>query len=176
MLISYNHNSIDNNLVRYLVSSEQLEEAISTCSQVLAELGEPFPQVTNAACYEGIVSIKTSLAKYSSDEILGLEQCSDVNKLAAMEFLQCILLATFNSSADSRLGVLLVVKLIQISLEHGLCEASSFGFALWGTMLVHGNMKDLDGGYFYGRVAIKLLEHLRADRFKARVYTMVSSL
>lgn len=158
-----------------MVSSEELEEAISICSQVLAELGEPFPQVTNEACYEGIVSIKTKLAKYSSDEILGLEQCSDVNKLAAMEFLQCILIATFNSSTDSRLGVLLTVKLIQISLGHGLSEASSFGFALWGTMLVHGSLKDLDGGYFYGSIAIKLLKHSASARFKARVYTFVST-
>jgi len=165
-----------NNLVRHLVSSEQIEEAISTCTSVLSELGEPMPgPVTNEACYQAIVTTKMMLAEYPGDEVLGLQLMDDPRKLAAAEFLQCILLATFNSP-DPRMGVLLVSKLIQMTLEHGLSEASTFAFAMYGTMLVHGTMKDLEGGYRYGNLAIKLLNVLGASRFKARVFTMVFGL
>eukprot|EP00571_Detonula_confervacea_P007895 CAMPEP_0172331684 /NCGR_PEP_ID=MMETSP1058-20130122/62053_1 /TAXON_ID=83371 /ORGANISM="Detonula confervacea, Strain CCMP 353" /LENGTH=1323 /DNA_ID=CAMNT_0013048953 /DNA_START=104 /DNA_END=4075 /DNA_ORIENTATION=+ len=165
-----------NNLVRYLVSLDKMEEAMSTCTSVLSELGEPMPaQVTNEACYHAIVTTKTMLAKYPGDQILNFPRMTDARRLAAMESLQLILLSSFNSP-DPRMGVLLVSKAIQMSLEFGLCEASTFAFAMYGTMLVHGTMKDLEGGYFYGNLAIKLLNVLRASRFKARVFTMVYGL
>ncbi|KAL7541825.1 hypothetical protein ACHAXR_011258 [Thalassiosira sp. AJA248-18] len=165
-----------NNLVRCLVALNQIKEAISTCTSVLSEIGMPMAQPTNEACYEAIVTTKTMLAKYPGDKMLQLPRMTDARRLAAMEFLQCILLATFNSP-DPRMGVLIVSKLIQMSLEYGLCEASSFAFAMYGTMLVHGTMKDLEGGYLYGNLAIKLLNVLDgAGRFKSRVYTMVYGL
>ena len=90
--------------------------------------------VTNEACYQAIVSTKMMLAEYPGDEILGLQPMTDPRKLAAAEFVQCILLATFNSP-DPRMGVLLVSKLIQMTLEHGLSEASTFAFAMYGKHL-----------------------------------------
>ena len=161
-------------------------------------------EATNEACFEAVVTTKTMLARFpKEDAFVGLPRMSNTNMLVAMEFLQSVLVDAFNSP-DPRMGVLIVSKLIQLTLVHGLCEASSFAFAMYGTVLVHGNMKvghslhsnkvvahhshfsattslitlpqDLEGGYFYGRVALKLLNLLGARRFKARIYTLVYGL
>ena len=104
---------------------------------------------------------------------MGLPRMTDMHRLAAMEFLQCILLAVFNSP-DPRMGVLIVSQMIQLSLDYGLCDVSAFAFAMFGSTLVRDTTKDLEAGYFYGTLSLKLLDVLGASRrFKARVFAMV---
>ena len=101
---------LDNNLVRCLVSSKQIKEAISTCFGVLSEIGVPMPiEATNEACFEAVVTTKTMLARFpKEDAFVGLPRMSNTNMLVAMEFLQSVLVDAFNSP-DPRMGVLIAL-------------------------------------------------------------------
>ena len=142
---------------------------------MLSELGEQPGPATAEACYNAFVTTKSMLSRYTSEQILGLKQATDSKKLAAMEIIQHILVAVFNSP-DPHMGVLLVTKLICLSLEHGLSEASSFAFAMYSTMLAHGALKDLESSYVYGKLSLDLLAVLGSKKYKARVFTMVYGL
>jgi len=166
-----------NNIIRYLVSLGQLDQAISKCKSILKELGEGLPLLLPGILGVPVLlrefwTVKKMLGQYSGKDILGHKRMTDTRKLAEMEFLQSIISAG-NNSADPRIVAILITRLVKLSLEFGLCDVSAFAFAAYGSMLVHGKIKDLEGGYFYGNLAIQVLNLLGANRFKARVFAIV---
>ena len=135
----------DNNIVRYLVSLGQPDQAISKCKSILKELGEGLPLLLPGVLGVPVLvrefwTVKKMLGKYSGKDILVHKRMTDTRKLAAMEFLQSIISAASNS-ADPRILAILIIRLVKISLESGLCDVSAFAFASYGSMLVHGKIK-----------------------------------
>ena len=51
----------------------------------------------------------------------------------------------------------------------GICDVSAFSFALYGGFLVSPFIQDVEGGYRYGNIALKLL-----DRFVSKGQHRVS--
>lgn len=149
---------------------------------MLEELGEALPaSFDDSVLFQEFMATKTMLSQFSGQDILGLKEMTDERKLAAMEFLS-LLVSASNNCADPRIGFVLITRLVKLTLSYGLCDLSGesrfgpfrnfiapfvspvilapavYAFTAFGSVLVHGINKDLEGGYFYGNLAIKLLD------------------
>ena len=76
--------NIYNNLVRSFLASGQLEQGISTCMSVLAQLGEVIPaQITPEIFHVEVVRIKTIIGGMTNEQLLSLPIMTDSNKLVS---------------------------------------------------------------------------------------------
>mmetsp|Transcript_3871 Transcript_3871/g.6956 ORF Transcript_3871/g.6956 Transcript_3871/m.6956 type:complete len:429 (+) Transcript_3871:720-2006(+) len=121
--------------------------------------------------------VKNLLASHSEDSILRLPVMEVDNKLAAMEFLSLIMSPCSNTRPQ--LGLLAIFRMVKMSLEWGLCDVSAFSLALYGGFLVSPFIRDFEGGYRYGNIALKVLDRCSSKgqhRFKAQVYLIVYAM
>ncbi|WP_437322243.1 sensor histidine kinase [Sorangium sp. So ce394] len=70
---------------------------------------------------------------------------------------------------DRNLHSLVVGRLVNLSLEHGNCDGSCFGYVQVG-MVLGACFGDYRAGYRFGRLGIDLVDKHGLDRLKARVY------
>jgi len=181
-------------LVRYLASSRQSEKGISTCITVLEQvgetkgiamglgftmglnlcnfLGETLPtKISDVVIYTAYRKTKRLLDKYSEDDILRLPQMVDERKLVAMDFLNHMI--SSSNGTRPHLNVLVVIRMVELTLEYGLCDVSACAFSGYGN--VNCLDQDFESGYRFGYVALKIMARLGKEnlRFQARVYTNV---
>ena len=166
-----------NNLIGYLISSGQPEDALILCSKVLDDLEEPLPapimDITIGMCVLELIKVKFRIGLKTEEKILNLPKMRNERKLILMDFLQCALSATPNVDNPCS-GAILASRMVNLSLKYGLCDASSFAFALVGTCFLNSPQEDFKGAFFLADLAIKILHHLpRSNRFKARVFATV---
>ena len=67
---------------------------------------------------------------------------------------------------------LTVFKQIELSIAHGNAPASAFGYSTYG-MILCGVLGELDLGYKYGQLALKLLSEFDTREFKAAVLMVI---
>lgn len=143
------------NLVRYLASSGQSEEGLSTCIQVLEELGEQdgiymgmgitvglnmcsflsdsLPtKLTDVIVYKHYKNMKSLLSKFSEDDILNFPQMVNERKLTAMEFLNHMVSSC--NATRPHLCAVVVCLMVSMTLDYGLCDLSACAFSGFGNM------------------------------------------
>jgi predicted ATPase len=96
----------------------------------------------------------------------------DPQKLAAMHVLSSTSPAAY--SAVPELYSLISFERVRLSIQYGNAPASPAAYASYGLFLcsVTG---DIDTGYQFGRLALRLVDQLDAHQFKARTWVTVHS-
>ncbi|SDR20889.1 Predicted ATPase [Paraburkholderia fungorum] len=76
---------------------------------------------------------------------------------------------------DVNLLDIILLHVANLSVEHGLCDASSFGFVFLN--FVYGaRYGDYSSGYEFGKLAIQVIDRCGQSRYKSRVYMRFGSL
>jgi hypothetical protein len=57
---------------------------------------------------------------------------------------------------------IIAFRMVEISIEHGVCNITPFAFGVYGAFLVSTAVSDNEGGYRMGRVATELMKRLNA--------------
>jgi PAS domain S-box-containing protein len=70
---------------------------------------------------------------------------------------------------DANLYSLLLLRMVNLTIEHGISDGGCFGFAFLN-MVIGSRFGDYQTGYFMAQLAVDLVEKRRLDRFKTRVY------
>eukprot|EP00804_Cyclotella_cryptica_P017947 CCRYP_001294-RA/>CCRYP_001294-RA protein AED:0.11 eAED:0.11 QI:0/1/0.75/1/0.57/0.5/8/387/881 len=167
--------NIYNNLIRSFTASGQMEEGISTCLRVLAQLGESIPStITPDIIYVEFDRLKTVLQGMSDDQLLSLPVMTDASKMASMQFLNHLLYLAY--IANPPLGPIISFRMVEMSIEYGVCNITPFAFAVFGARLVSTSNPDNEGGYRMGRVAMKLMKRLNAIEMIPRVYSQIYTM
>jgi predicted ATPase len=117
-----------------LGSTDSGNEAIKYALKVLAKLNVKFPARPNVfVIFLSLKRLHAKLRKKSSESLLRLPLLENEGKLAAMQILSQIVFQAFIVQ-DAR-AVLMVVEMVNISVEYGICATSSIGFVLFGAFL-----------------------------------------
>jgi histidine kinase len=93
-------------------------------------------------------------------ELLGAPELDDPVRRAQLELL-ALLFAPSYFIGNQGLCTLVTLKMVNLSLEHGVCDVSCQGFALYGITLGSG-LGNFRAGFEFGELALKL-----ADRFNS---------
>jgi len=139
----------------------QLQQAIDLGVDVLSKYGEKMPRHPSLVrILIRVVRTKMRLSGISDDDILNLPTMSSEHedKAAAMKTLH--LLQGYTFLARPSLFPHVTLKCVDLSMKYGLCAISSGGFIMYAMLLLA--FDDIDGGYRYGKLAMRLLE----EKFK----------
>ncbi len=158
--------------IQTYIAQEQLLEAIDTGLQVLRQLGVNFPETPSQSDIQRELDAIASLfSEKQIADLIHLPQMTEPDKLAAMRILSSITIAAYIAVPD--LMPLLVSKQVNLSIQYGNALASPFAYANFGLILC-GTIGNIESGYEFGQLALKLLSQPNTHPLKARTLFIVN--
>eukprot|EP00538_Stauroneis_constricta_P012896 CAMPEP_0119561134 /NCGR_PEP_ID=MMETSP1352-20130426/16777_1 /TAXON_ID=265584 /ORGANISM="Stauroneis constricta, Strain CCMP1120" /LENGTH=1271 /DNA_ID=CAMNT_0007609265 /DNA_START=130 /DNA_END=3942 /DNA_ORIENTATION=- len=149
--------------------------AIETAIDVLTKLGV---NLRGSSCNSGgqsrnfkwsFAKIKRKLRTRSEQSIMRIPWMTDPKKLAAMQILNLLFLTTWMNRPQ--MFGFVVLKMVKLSLNDGLCAISSVAFAGYATLLCYA--WDIKEGVRYGKLSLGLLDMFKTRAYMARCYGFV---
>ena len=154
----------------YIIAHRALE-AIETALPVLKQLGVFLPRNPNKLqVILGLLQTKMTLIGKRTEKLIDLPEMSDPSKLAAMRIMSSLSGAAY--VAMPNMLPLLVFKQVNLSAKHGNTIHSAYAFASYGVILC-GIVGEIEVGYQFGELALKLLERFDAREIKAKVFQAI---
>ncbi|MBW4613860.1 MAG: AAA family ATPase [Desmonostoc vinosum HA7617-LM4] len=142
-------------------------EAVKTGLEVLNLLEVELPEQPNQLnLTQEIEQIKLMLAGREAKELISLPQMTDLHKLAAMRVMNYLFGPAY--IAVNQLSLINWCKQVNLSIQYGNSADSAFPYAGYGLILCLTG--ELDNGYQFGQLALKLIEQSQDKTFKARTY------
>ena len=155
------------------IAQGQPLKAINTALQVLQQLGIRFPEIPKQS--DITLELNAAISRFnqkSIQDLFHLPGMVEPQKLAAMQILSRVTLVAYHVAAD--LAPLLVFKQVNLSIQYGNMFVSPFAYANFGLILCK-TAEDIEAGYQFGQLALRLLSHLKADSLKARASFIVAN-
>ena len=144
-------------------------EAIDIGLEVLKLLGVELPERPNQSdLIREMEQIKSALAGRQAQELIDLPPMTDSYKLAAMRVMNYLSSPAF--IALNQLSLLMWCRQVNLSIQYGNSAGSAFPYIGYGLILCASG--ELDTGYQFGKLALKLLEQFRDRTFKAKIYAI----
>ena len=159
--------------IQTYIAQNQLLEAINTGLQVLQQLGIIFPEKPSQSDIQ--LELDTILSRFDNEPIQDLIQLPEMTKpekLAAMRILSRITLVAYHAAPD--LVSLLVFKQVNLSIQYGNTFVSPFAYANFGLILC-GMVGNIEAGYEFGQLALRLLPNLKIHSLKARTLFTIAN-
>ncbi len=148
-------------------------EAIETALSLLKMLGTRFPKKPNKIdILLKLVRTKLSLTGKRIEDLIKLPDMTDPYKLAAMQILSDVSAAAY--FAIPELFPLIVFEQVNLSLKYGNTAISSYAYATYGLILSGEVVGDVESGYQFGQLALKLLDKFNAKELKTRTVFIVN--
>jgi PAS domain S-box-containing protein len=119
--------------------------------------------------YEGIWS---RLGSREIEELVNVPLTSDSTCLATLDVLTKALPPVMFRNAN--LGALAICRAVNLSLEHGFSDGTSFAFVYLG-MIAGPHFGNYDAGFRFGQLGYELVERRGLKRFQARTYMCFGS-
>lgn len=157
---------IKTQILAYIVQNNS-PAAIDTAITTIARLG------INLIRYPKTIHILVEAAKVkflligkSIPDLLNLPEMTNQNIKAAIELMTMILGAAY--MARPLLHPILATTIVKLSLRYGNTQLSSNGYA-WFGLLMTGILGNIDEGYQFGRLALKLIEKMHEEKTKTKI-------
>jgi PAS domain S-box-containing protein len=110
------------------------------------------------------------LGSRSIEDLIDLPLMNDAGTLATMNVLSKLMPSGNNS--DNNLDTLLVMRMVNLSLEYGNCNASCLGYVSLALVLAN-DFGDHSTALRFAQLSIDLVEKRGLDAFKARIYIRI---
>jgi predicted ATPase/two-component sensor histidine kinase len=110
--------------------------------------------------------LESLIAVIGPDGLLDVPKADNAEHQAVLEVLAATLPPAFFS--DENMVCLVLCRMVKLSLQNGLCDASPLAFAYLG-MMAGPYFSDYAAGYRFGRLGLDLVRHRGLDRYKPRV-------
>lgn len=150
----------------YIAQNKHLE-AVTIGLAVLKFLGVTFPEKPSQAdIMLAMQETQSVLIGRQIEELINLPTMTDPVKQAVMKIMTVLWSPAY--IVITKLVPLVACKQVSLSLKYGNAPESAFGYANYSYILsASGN---IDSGYQFGQLAIRLLEKLNAKKLKAKTY------
>eukprot|EP00956_Cyclotella_meneghiniana_P014031 scaffold20774_cov87-Cyclotella_meneghiniana.AAC.1 len=146
--------------------SEALELGLS----VVSGLGEEIPNPSKGALDPRQIQAVIEVRGVPEEYFLHYKMMTDSKMLMVMRFLSRIQVIAYNAKPSTNLS--LILKMLQITLSHGLSPSAPATFAYFGSYLA--KLGDLSAGYRYVLLGKALLDKLEVHECRGQVSFMVS--
>jgi predicted ATPase/signal transduction histidine kinase/CheY-like chemotaxis protein len=156
----------------YTVQNSPLS-AIDTALSILKMLGIKFPNKPNKLdVLFKLIETKLALAGKQIEDLIDLPQMTDPYKLAAMRLLSRAGSAAYFASPE--LMGLIALKQVNLSIKYGNSSVSSYAYAAYGLILSGEAVGDIESGYQFGKLALKMVDKFHTQELKARTIFIVN--
>ena len=158
-------------------TNARYKDAIVAGMAGLHLLGFPLPETSaeqRAALEPEMRGIQRRLAGRPVAAMVELPRLTDPAIRNAIKLLT-ILWAPAYISGENALSDLVAARMVTLSLEHGNCEESAYGYTAFA-MTVGWRLDDYAQGYEFGQLGIALNERLQDLRLRARVHHRFAAL
>ncbi|MEG3853908.1 AAA family ATPase [Microcoleus sp. Z1_C4] len=148
-------------------AQNQLDMALNMGLKILRQLGVKLPaKPNNLDSIIGLLEVKLTLAGKRIEDLANLPQGSDPAKQAALRILS--FMATVAYGVAPQLMPLIVFKQVILSVKYGNYPESLHAYAVYGLILC-GVVGDIEGGYKFGQLALRMLEQFGKPELKTKV-------
>jgi predicted ATPase len=145
-------------------------EAIGAAREILRELGSPLPtRVSTGQVRRQYAANRIAQGRRKIDHLAELPTLRDPARESAMKTL--IALAPAAYSYDTNLLTWILLRIAGVSMTHGVCDVSSYGFAGYGMVLGSAFGRYAEGAAF-GRLALKLNDRFENESLSAKLYLL----
>jgi predicted ATPase/signal transduction histidine kinase/CheY-like chemotaxis protein/PAS domain-containing protein/tRNA A-37 threonylcarbamoyl transferase component Bud32 len=158
--------------IQAYIAQDRPIDAVNLALSVLKRLGVHLPQ--NPQPYHVTLALwQTRLALVGKriEDLIHLPAMTDPRQLAATRILASVMSAA--SFSLPNLFILIALKILHLSLCYGNLDLSAYAYGTYGQILC-GVVGDIEQGYEFGQLAVKLLDKLNAKRLKAKILMVVN--
>jgi len=153
--------------IQACIAQNKQMEAVQIALPVLEMLGEEIPRAPNKMHIAlGYLKTKMALTGKNIEDLANLPMMTDPNKLAVMRILTKIGSAAYIASPN--IMPLLIFKGIDLSIRHGIAPETAFAYVAYG-MILCGKIGDIDSGYKFGNLAVKLADQFNDKGLKIKI-------
>jgi GAF domain-containing protein/tetratricopeptide (TPR) repeat protein len=157
-------------IVMYTMSA-RYAEAIREGRKALRLLGEDLPEGDlQAALGKELAAVQENLGGREIAALLNEGEMAVKGKKEAMKALLHMIAPTY--VVDQGLWTLIIVRMVNLLLQHGLAPESSYAYAGYG-LLLGSLMGDYGGGYEFGQLALKLSDRFNTPSLKCIACAML---
>ncbi|WP_019503922.1 AAA family ATPase [Pleurocapsa sp. PCC 7319] len=153
--------------IHFYMAKIQFQLAIDVALLVLAQLGVILPQnPSRQRINEEQKSLELLLKERQIEDLFDLPEMTDLNKLAAIRILLIVTPAAIITNC--RLYSLVTLVAVKLCIKYGNSPQASGVYIFYGNFLC-GIARDIDSGYKFGQLSLKLLEKFKSRKFKCLV-------
>ncbi|WP_335337773.1 trifunctional serine/threonine-protein kinase/ATP-binding protein/sensor histidine kinase [Nostoc piscinale] len=143
--------------IQSLISQSQMQSAIDIALEVLQMLG---------------VSLEPeAIATLDIEALIDLPEMTDLDKLAAQRILMTVAPAVF--LANPQMYPSIIFTMVNLCIRYGNSNLAAYAYVTYGLLLCGGG--DIESGYKFGQMAIKLLDRFDSKKLKSKIYMMFNS-
>ncbi|MDM8560740.1 AAA family ATPase [Candidatus Parabeggiatoa sp. HSG14] len=149
---------IYNILIPFYITQNQMQEAIDTGLQVLEMLG--------------ISLLDSPPEKLVIEELYNLPEMVESSKLAALQ----ILASFFAPAVITKPSLIpsVVFTMVDLCVKGGNSPQAAFAYVFYG--VIQCSMGNIELGYQFGKLALKVLEQFHAQKLKCKVHHLYNAL
>jgi predicted ATPase len=153
------------------MAQNKLLEALNTGLQVLKQLEVEFPDSPNPSDIgQALGETAAILSGTRIEDLIDLPEMTDAYQLAAIRILSSIFSACY--SGMPALVPLTVCKQVDLSVQYGNASVSPFAYAVY-SLLLCGAVGDIERGYEFGQLALRLVSKLNAKEIEVKTCHLV---
>eukprot|EP00804_Cyclotella_cryptica_P024001 CCRYP_020052-RC/>CCRYP_020052-RC protein AED:0.10 eAED:0.10 QI:2066/1/1/1/1/0.5/4/344/538 len=155
------------------LTHSKIQQSVTYGFQVLSELGVAIPKSSSREETMKLILRTQSMLNGITDEtLLCYHILSDYKKVMAIKFLAK--LETSINQTNPALQPFITIKIIQLTIEHGMSPMSAIGFAYFGGMIAE--LGDIRGGCRYTKLAKALLDKNKCNEIAGELLFLSTEL
>ncbi len=160
--------------IQSFISTSQYNLAINIAMQALTELSIflPLKPSKNRIIAE-TKEIQSLLGNRQIADLAELPEMTDLDKLAALRILLFIASSAYVTS--SQLFALVTLRAVNLCIQYGNSHLAAGAYVLYGLFLCSAVI-DIDSGYRFGQLSLKLLDQFNGKQFTAMVLYVFHSI
>ncbi len=152
-------------------AQNKLREAAQTGLAMLELLGIRFPKKPQKwQVLLSLIGTKLILAGKRIEDLSDLPEMSDPIKLAAIRIFKGIIGVVYLATPE--LFPLIVLKQVDLSVKYGNTAESAVAYSVYAIILA-GVLGDIEAGYRFAQLCLKVMERFNAVELKARLFFTV---
>ncbi len=155
-------------------AQHKLPEAVQTGIEVLGLLGIRFPRHPKKShVFLGLLRTKLAMLGKSIPALENLPPMTDVQRLTQIRIMRSI--ASVLYITNPMLAPLMAFKQLLLVMKHGNMHLSPSVYSAYGLILC-GGVGDLENGYQFGRLALRLAERSANPKHRCRTMYVVNAM
>ncbi|AFQ45999.1 AAA family ATPase [Desulfosporosinus meridiei] len=154
-------------MIATYTAENEFEKAMALAENTLKLLGVPFPRRPHLGhiILEYLRTIWALRGKQSAD-LLSLPLMTDEKYKTAMRIFNTTGICSYSASYYA--VILMVLKALRLSLNHGITEETIVAYSAYG-YIINMLFKQADKGYEFGELALRLQDKLGVYRFDSKI-------